>query len=370
MNQLRILYVGPDYPGSNGTSWRDAFAQLGHRVRTIDDEAFAPPAATLAAKAWRKFRRRPGADSIAELADKILRELNDFKPDLTFYVKARYVLPETLKQSGEWGPVLAYMNDDMFNPRNQTFTFFDNIHHFDCILTTKSYNVREFHAAGAPLALFVPNAYDPSIHHPAKPHPLDGAGLQGDVGFLGTFRSARADFLSRLARHYSEFTLNVWGHGWHKMRRADHWHRAWSWRHLARSIRGGELRAVKMAEAIQANRICLGLLYHENRDLHTSRTFEIPACGGFMLAERTEEHRMFFEEDKEAVYFDSFEEMLNKIRFYLAHESLRAKIAYAGLRRCTSSHATYMDRALFALEQYSRMRRRYFAPGLGKQAAS
>ena len=267
MSSLRILYVGPDYVGSNGTSWRDAFVQLGHEVRTIDDESFIPRPSSGAGRIWGKLRGRPSWDRIGELNRAVQREVNSFVPDLTFYIKARYVLPETLKHSGACGPNFAYMNDDMFNPRNQTFTFFDNLLQFDCIFTTKSYNVREFHAAGAPLALYIPNAFDPAIHRPVVPQPQERKRLEGDVGFLGTFRPQRADFLSGLTNHRGEFKTNIWGNGWEKMNRADHWRRRWAWRHVARSVRGGELRGLEMAKAIQANRVCLGLLYHENMQL-------------------------------------------------------------------------------------------------------
>ena len=54
-----------------------------------------------------------------------------------------------------------------------------------------------------------------------------------------------------------------------------------------------------------------------NDDLHTSRTFEIPACGGFMLSERSKEHSDFFEENKEAIFFDSAEELFNKINIFI-----------------------------------------------------
>jgi len=353
---LRILYVGPDYPGSNGTCWRDAFLQLGHDVKAIDSERLVPPPEKLPSKVWQKLMARPPSRVVIRLNEVIVGQAREFRPDFTFYIQARYVLPETLEETARYGPNLGYFNDDMFNPRNQSFTFFEAIKRLDCILTTKSYNVPEFHAAGAPLALCIPNAYDPKIHHPVDVSPEERAYYEGEVAFLGTFRQERADFLARLAGVLGDIRLNVWGGGWNKMTRLDfilYWKR---WSRLRRRVRLKELWCAEMGKAIQSNKICLGLLYHANRDLHTSRSFEIPACGGFMLAERTDEHRMYFEEDKEAVYFSSFEEMLDKIRYYLAHEEERRRIAAAGYQRCVCSSYRYVDRAVFAIEQFQHLR--------------
>lgn len=353
---MKILYVGPDYPGSNGTCWRDAFLQLGHEVRTIDDEHYARPPATLTGKAVRKWLGRPPQSQIHRLNDLVTREATRFHPDLTFYVKAYFILPETLEHTGTIAPNFAYMNDDMFNPNNQTYLFYSVIQRMDCILTTKSYNVAEFHAANAPKAVYIPNAYDPRIHFPVPVTQQDRAHFGGDIGFLGTFRRERADFLSRIADGRRNLSFNVWGDGWEKLRRIDNVHRWKRWANLKPCVRGGPLWCQDMGKAFGTNKISLGLLYRKNRDLHTSRSFEIPACGGFMLAERTEEHRLYFEEGKEAVYFSSFDEMIDKIWFYTSHDSARQKIAEAGHKRCLKSAARYIDRAMTALSLYAKMR--------------
>jgi spore maturation protein CgeB len=205
--------------------------------------------------------------------------------------------------------------------------------------------VAELQRAGARRVLYLPNAFDPAIHFPAPVPAVESAALGGDVAFIGTFRPERADFLARLARTLAGVALNVWGGGWGKMDRPAYWTRRGRWAPLRRRIRGAELWGAAMGRAIQANRITLGLLHHANRDLHTSRSFEIPACGGFMLAERTAEHQAFFAEDREAVYFGSFDELCDKARYYLAHEAERAAIARAGHARCLHSGYRYVDRA-------------------------
>lgn len=370
--QLRILYVGPDYPGSNGTCWRDAFAELGHQVLKIDAERLVPGPMTIFSKIRHKMRSRPAFHLIEKLNNVVRNTAREFKPHFTFYIQARYILSETLEEVRKYCLNFAFMNDDMFNPRNQSFTFFESIKCMDCIFTTKSYNVPEFHAAGAPLAIYVPNAYDPKIHYPAKPLSEEQPYYEGEVAFLGTFRPDRADFLARLADILDDkgIRLNVWGGGWDKMDRPTFilsWRR---WKRLRRQVRFKELWCAEMGKAIQSNKICLGLLYHANRDLHTSRSLEIPACGGFMLAERTDEHRMYFEEDKEAVYFSSFEEMLDKIRYYLAHEEERRRIAENGYQRCLRSPYRYVDRVKFATEEFHRLHTRAFPLGQHRAARS
>jgi spore maturation protein CgeB len=82
-----------------------------------------------------------------------------------------------------------------------------------------------------------------------------------------------------------------------------------------------------------------------SRDLQTTRSVELPACGAFMLAQRTTEHQQLFREGVEADFFSTHDELLNKCRYYLAHSEARLQIARAGLERCKRSDYSY-DRQL------------------------
>jgi len=89
--------------------------------------------------------------------------------------------------------------------------------------------------------------------------------------------------------------------------------------------------------ALASSRIALGLLSKRIPETTTTRSFEIPAAGTFMLAERTADHMALFDEGIEAEFFSTQEELRDKASFYLSHESAREKIAAFGRQRCLKS---------------------------------
>ena len=89
--------------------------------------------------------------------------------------------------------------------------------------------------------------------------------------------------------------------------------------------------------ALANTKIALGLLGKHIPETTTTRSFEIPAMGAFLLAERTEDHMALFEEGREAEFFGDHEELKDKLRFYLANDRARRAIAAAGRKRCLDS---------------------------------
>ena len=118
--------------------------------------------------------------------------------------------------------------------------------------------------------------------------------------------------------------LTIQGSGWHK---------APEWPQLKAYWRGGSLDGDDYAKAIQCAKVNLGLLSKANRDLHTTRSFEIPACGGLLCAERTQEHLDIYQEAKEALFWKDAEECAAICKAALADESWRRAIAKAGHQR-------------------------------------
>ena len=65
------------------------------------------------------------------------------------------------------------------------------------------------------------------------------------------------------------------------------------------------------------------------------RMYEAPAHGMMLLCDKAglNAHAQIFEPDKEAVFYDSIEDAIEKIEYYLEHDEERIKIAQAGFAR-------------------------------------
>lgn len=75
-----------------------------------------------------------------------------------------------------------------------------------------------------------------------------------------------------------------------------------------------------------------------------SRTFEVPACGGFLMTGISDDNLSeYYELGKEIVVFKNTEDLIVKSKYYLEHEDERKAIAKAGYERTIREH-TYVHR--------------------------
>jgi spore maturation protein CgeB len=130
---------------------------------------------------------------------------------------------------------------------------------------------------------------------------------------------------------------------------------------LARWVETREVLGAEYAKAIRLSKINLGILSEVRKgassgDLITARTFHIPACGGFMLHERTEEVRQHFEEGRECGMFNGAAEMVEKVGYFLDHAAEREAIAEAGHIRCLTSGNSVDDRVRAVLAKIAELR--------------
>ncbi len=221
--------------------------------------------------------------------------------------------------------IVSFSPDNMALRHNQSQNYLECLPYYDFTFTTKSYILKDLVNLGAKNVKFIHKTYGEDFHYPRKLSSQDKARLGGHVGFVGTWEKERCESILFLTKNGIQ--VKVFGDGkWNDFKSAS--------KNL--TILPG-IFSEDYPKALQAFKISLCFLRKMNFDQQTARTMEIPACGGFMMAERTHEHLELFDEGKEAAFFSSNEELLALCRYYLAHDEERKKIASAGLERCKTS---------------------------------
>ncbi|MDA7568053.1 glycosyltransferase [Flavobacteriaceae bacterium] len=255
-----------------------------------------------------------------------------FKPDIVFIVKGVTVKPSTLKFIKARGiKSISWSNDDMYGRHNRSYWYSKGLKYYDLVVTQKSYNCdsHELPSLGAK-TYFQNKAFEPTIHKPVDD--CKAFDCVHAVVFIGAKEQDRLEHLLYLAEH----GIQVHIYGWVVKEPNP--------LHDNIIIHNRFLYEDEFCAAMGCSKISLNFLRKINRDLQTSRSVEIPACGGFMLAERTDEHMQLFKEGKEAEFFSSKEELLEKVNYYLQHDQERLAIAKAGYERCFKDSYTFENR--------------------------
>ncbi len=180
--------------------------------------------------------------------------------------------------------------------------------------------------------------YVEGLHRPLGDIPPD---FRNDVVFVGHYEpDGRAEPLNYLARQ--GVSVRIYGP-------QAEWERA----SLDPVLRQSPIRAAygeDYVRLIAGAKLALVFLSGRNRDVYTIRCFEIPACGTAMVAPRTKELQAMYREGEEAVYFDSKEELLAKVRWLLEDDEARNRIAKAGRERCLQDGHSNIHRSAQIIE--------------------
>lgn len=259
----------------------------------------------------------------------IIEKVNSTQYDIVWIDKGITIYPETLKYIKKKSPqtiLVSYSPDNMALRHNQTQQYLECIPLYDYHITTKSYILDDMKKLGAKNILFTHKSYESTFHYPRQLSEEEKKQIGGDIGFVGAWEKERCESILYLAKH--GLNIRVWGGGkWKKYKGL--------YPNLIIEDKG--LYSEDYSKSFQAFKISLCFLRKMNFDLQTSRSMEIPACGGFMIAERTIEHQALFEEGKETEFFSTNEELLKKCKYYLSHEEERKQIAANGLKKCQTA---------------------------------
>ncbi len=232
--------------------------------------------------------------------------------------------------------------------------------HYDWCLVPEKFRLDDYRALGA-RPIYCQEAANPSYY---KPHDVT---IAYDVGFVGQAYGERPGYVRRLVD--AGIDVRVWGPNWRRhadppepvarrsvretlstlLNRAKRREARRRTRRpdvlLPADMLGEPLSDDEMIRSFSRARINLG--FSSCGETHRTaervvqvrlRDFEVPMSGGFYLVESVPELAEFFEIGREIVCYDGPDDLVDKVRYYLAHPEERTAIARAGRARCLRDH--------------------------------
>ncbi len=283
----------------------------------------------------------------AALLELVRRE----KPDFFFaFLFTDELLPGTLDEIKKLTISAAWLSDDHWRFDNYSKHYAP---HFTWIVTTYSKAVKRYKKLGINRVILSQWAANTKLYVPAVDRLI--ASDRPDVCFVGGWSKPRQRIVDALQK--AGIKVSTFGGGWP----------------------GGRVSNDQMIRLFSISKINLGLnpppgffnknslgrlLYKRSMDKIVfdwqplnnfrcwlnrgvpqikARHFEIPACHGFLMTGPADNLEDYLQPGKEAVIYYTIPDMIEKIKYYLAHDAKREEIAKAGYERTIKEH-TYAKR--------------------------
>lgn len=274
------------------------------------------------------------------------------QPDVVWIDKGFWVWPSTVKVLRENGAFLVHHNTDSLSPGRWLTKMAYRLMRrtlpmFDVFYTT---NTRDYRALSGKESLHTELTYIGYDHTRFDNSPLPDRlreHWKNEVLFVGHYEPRTGAGIMALIDQ--GIPITVYGEGWD---------RASGFSGFREHVNFRSLDNQEYVYALKSTKIGLCFVSELNGNQTAGRSFEIPACGTFLLAMRTRQHMGCYVEGKEAEFFGSHEELVHKARYYIGHDEQRKEIAHRGHQRCVGSDyswARYMrddwDKVRKAIEE-------------------
>lgn len=326
----RIVIAGEFWFGASGSGIAHGFRKLGWECGEVNVRDHMISGRTLALKAAARLLK---TQSIASYNAAVLDEVAASRPRAFLSVKGSLLYPQTIaaiRQSGV--TTVNYYPDYHFDYAGLDVRSFE---HYDLFFTTKSFQVDYLRTKlGADRVRFLHHGYSSLVHRPLL-NSLGDDTRTTDILYVGNHSPYKERWMVEIARGVPNAKFAIVGSGW-----SLEPFKAFPKVTVSPKVVIGD----PFAGVLQGAKINISLHsgVHEAtgwEDLVSTRTFEIPACKGFMLHIDSPEVRALFEPGAEIDVFTTAEDLTQKIRHYLADPEQRALMVERAYERCVPAYS-------------------------------
>lgn len=332
-----VLILGAGSLGAIEHFYKDGFEKCGIVVYTyiIADQYYA----AINKSIFHKVANKISADIFYKsINDKLKAFMAQRKFDIILVFKGMELFPETVMQLKEHAQILANYNADhpftFYFPGSGNKNVRNSIIHYDVHFSYSGGIVDQLRSKFKVRAYCIPFGYNSNIK---------AASLTGDFNkykskflFIGAYDIERAVYLNRLQND----SLDIYGDS--KWRT-----RSFLRPHLKSAYKNKPLYGSEYVDAIPKAIGILNLLRKQNlnENSHNMRTFEVPGYGGVLISQRTSEQLDFFDDGKEAIFFESVDELKDRFAYLLRKPSVVESIKKAAISRSIRSGYSYNSRS-------------------------
>lgn len=337
--ELKVLIVEDGEYYIYGKALKEAFLRKGFlHVKLFEAGADFSGNSRLNKRVQYKLAFGP---TIQKINRRLINECESEQPDLIFLYRCRMLYPSTIRKIKAQGTIVFSYNND--NPFSEYFPAYywryyrKSLIYDDVTFVYRKSNIRECMKEGAKRVELLRSYYIENKNYPLEG--LDKPNVKYDVVFLGHYENDdRLKYLIALTS--CGISVGIPKDGWTGIEERNE--------HLIRlDNTQSEYNLI-----LNESKIALVFLSSLNKDTYTRRCFEIPATKTFMLSQYTDDLASMFEPDKEAVYFRTSDELVEKAKYYLEHEEEREQIAQAGYDRLIREGHEIGDRVLQIMNSY------------------
>ena len=236
----------------------------------------------------------------------IRKNLGEQSYDCIWTDKAVFITYKTTKLIRSHTTKLVHFTPDPAFTYHRSIHFLNSLALYDFTITTKSYELSDYRKIlNDDKVLITTQGFDKEIHKPWQPFNEKKEG----VTFIGHWEKDREKNITALLNNHIKVVLA--GRGWHKFYKRNLYPEFLD-------FRGESILGPEYAQLLSEYTFSLGLLSKWVDEKHTTRTFEIPACGTALITEKNEEINRFFRND-EVIFYDTLQELVQKIKYYINH---------------------------------------------------
>jgi len=272
-----------------------------------------------------RFKRGPLISNVNQHISSNLRQKHY---DFVWVDKAILISESTTAELRRRAENIIHYTPDTAFYGNRSTHFYKSMPYYDFLITTKSFEKEHYlNYISEDKLLLTTQGFDKDVHRPF----YKSEEKENCVVFIGLWEPAREKTIQTMIDN--QINVKIAGHKWGKFVSINS-----SSPYL--DYLGETITSDNYAKMISSALFSLGCLSKRFPELHTTRTFETPACGTALLTERNKETSSFFDED-EVIFYDNLDDLVKKIRFYQNNLPELKRLTDKGIRKVNDGGYDY-----------------------------